>query len=181
MSAVRPCRLTLHSQLLSVKLHPKRLSATLPPGLPRERCSKNNMWYLYWLYCDATRLVFKCMQNHHCIVWHNRYNIQHDSITSLSLHTWMSVVRPWHSATLPPGLHYILVWYSRSVHPEKWHALYDVNACENHDPGKWQAMHATNACETTLRLYCDDSHLISSVCEIINVVRHSRLVIVDCL
>ena len=29
-------------------------------------------------------LVFKRMQNHHCIVWHNRYNIQHGYITSLS-------------------------------------------------------------------------------------------------
>ena len=48
----------------------------------------------------------------------------------------MSAVRPWHSATLPPGLHYILVWYSRSVHPEIWHTLYGVNACENHDPGE---------------------------------------------
>ena len=35
--------------------------------------------------------------------------------------------------------------------------------------------------KTTLRLYCDNSHLVPSACEIINVLRHSRLVIVDCL
>ena len=35
--------------------------------------------------------------------------------------------------------------------------------------------------KTTLRLYCDNSHLVSNACEIINVLRHSRLVIVDCL
>ena len=35
--------------------------------------------------------------------------------------------------------------------------------------------------KTTLRLYCDNSHLVSSACEIINVLRHSRLVIIDCL
>ena len=35
--------------------------------------------------------------------------------------------------------------------------------------------------KTTLRLYCDNSQLVSSACEIINVLRHSRLVIVDCL
>ena len=93
------------------------------------------------------------------------------------LHTWMSAVRPWHSETLPPGLQYIygcliirymcrlssremaceitvknLVWYSGSVHPEKWHALYDVNACENHYPGKWQAMHDANACENYIAI-----------------------------
>ena len=45
-----------------------------------------------------------------------------------------------------------LVWYSRFVHPEKWHALYDVNACENHYPGKWQAMHDANACENYIAI-----------------------------
>ena len=62
----------------------------------------------------------------------------------------------WPSKTIGPlfytGLYYILVWYSRSVHPEKWHALYDVNACENHDPGKWQAMHDANACENYIAI-----------------------------
>ena len=43
-------------------------------------------------------------------------------------------------------------------------------------------MHDANACGNyKLRLYCDDSHLVSSECEIINVLRHSHLVIVDCL
>ena len=45
-----------------------------------------------------------------------------------------------------------LVWYSHSVHREKWHALYDVNACENHYPGKWQAMHDVNACENYIAI-----------------------------
>ena len=62
----------------------------------------------------------------------------------------------WPSKTIGPlfytGLYYILVWYSRSVHPEKWHALYDVNACENHDPGKRQAMHDANACENYIAI-----------------------------
>ena len=46
----------------------------------------------------------------------------------------------------------ILLWYSRSVHPEKWHALYNVNACENYYPGKWQAMHDANACENYIAI-----------------------------
>ena len=79
----------------------------------------------------------------------------------------MSAVHPWHSATLPPGLHYILVWYSRSVHPEIWHTSYGVNACENHDPGNGKRCMMQMPVKTTLRLYCDDSHLISWVCEII--------------
>ena len=35
---------------------------------------------------------------------------------------------------------------------KKWHALYDVNACENHYPGKWQAMHDANACENYIAI-----------------------------
>ena len=38
-----------------------------------------------------------------------------------------------------------------------------------------------NACETYIAIYCDDSRLISNVREIISVLRHSRLVFVDCL
>ena len=58
----------------------------------------------------------------------------------------------WHAKLYDEIAVKTLVWYSRSVHPQKWHALYDVNACENHYPGKWQAMHDANACENYIAI-----------------------------
>ena len=58
----------------------------------------------------------------------------------------------WHAKLYDEITVKTLVWYSRSVHPEKWHALYEVNACENHYPGKWQAMHDANACENYIAI-----------------------------
>ena len=75
----------------------------------------------------------------------------------------------------------ILLWYSCSVHPEKWHALYNINACENHYPGKWQAMHDADACENYIAIilrcqspcfqmyaktsmYCNTVALLLSIC-----------------
>ena len=59
---------------------------------------------------------------------------------------------PWWKSGWSVSFLNILLWYSRSVHPEKWHALYNVNACENYYPGKWQAMHDANACENYIAI-----------------------------
>ena len=46
-------------------------------------------------------LVFKRMQIHHCIVWHNRYNIQYTKWFYRLLITYMN------ECSAPPGLHYV--------------------------------------------------------------------------
>ena len=54
--------------------------------------------------------------------------------------------------------------------------VYNITIIEN-----YMNLNDANACENYIAIYCDDSRLVSRVCEIINVLRHSRLVFVDCL
>ena len=111
---------------------------------------------------SSHRALIFCKQNPQCLWYQWLYH--------WVFHVWM------------PGLHYILVWYSRSVHPDIWHTLYGVNACENHDPGKWQAMHDANACENYIAIILwRQSPYFMGMWNHLDVLRHSRLVIVDCI
>ena len=178
MSAVRPCHVTLHNHLLSVKLHPKGsvrpchlvphvnvvvkilcnicidYTAT-PVALFSSVCK------ITTVLCDTTDIIYNMILSPHYHYVHERVQCALGTerpccLTSsiYGCHTirYMCKLSPekWHAKLYDETTVKILVWYSRSVHLEKWHALYDVNACENHYPGKWQAMHDANACENTI-------------------------------
>ena len=127
-------------------------------------------------------LVFKRMQNHHCIVWHNRYTTWFYHliiITTDYIHEWvqcaLGTVRPCRLASNIYGC--LIIRYMCRL--SSWEIACEIvwwNNCEdssvvlslcssrkmvcivwckclwNHYPGKWQAMHDANACENYIAI-----------------------------
>ena len=55
---------------------------------------------------------------------------------------------------------YYILWYSHSVHPEKWHALKNVNACENRIRANGKQCMMQMPVRTAEQIYCGYSHLL---------------------